>query len=133
MKNKPTTLSPYTIYLFFIIGLISAFSFRVIIILQHINTELITPVWYIGTIGYFFFFLYRYIIAEKRRRVIVKYQLIEKLNNFRELNEQDVDIIKYLLFSIQKSRENWNYLFIFILSAITIILDLFLRYSEFAT
>lgn len=129
MKNKPKTLSPYIIYLFFIIGLISAFSFRVIIILQHFSADLITPVWYIGAIGYLFFFLYRYIIAEKRKKAIREYQLIEKLDNFRNLNEQDVDIIRYLLSSIQKSRENWNYLFIFILSAVTIILDLYLRFS----
>ena len=119
----PQTVSPYVINLFFVIGLVSACSFRVLIIFSHTWQDLFRPVWYLGTIGYLLFFLYRFAISQKRKKAIKQYGLIPKLQQSGQLAEEDRQVIVYLLSSIQKSRENLNYLFIFGLSFLAIIAD----------
>ncbi|MDL1976565.1 MAG: hypothetical protein LWX52_00445 [Deltaproteobacteria bacterium] len=126
MKKHPHTLPPYIINLFFIIGLLSAVAFRIIIVFQHIRPELFRPVWYFGVIGYMFFFLYRYVISLKRKRAIHEYNLISKLQGDEKLSSEDREVAVYLLSSLKKSRENLNYLFIFALSGIAVVIDILL-------
>ncbi len=125
-KPKPHTVSKSVIYAFFILGLVSAIAFRGIIIFQHLEPRWVRPVWYIGTIGYFFFFLYRYMITKKRKHTIETYQLIEKLKANACLEEQDREAVLYLLSSIKFSLEDINYALIFILSVLAIVADIVL-------
>ena len=109
--------------MFFVIGLVAACSFRVLIVFSHTYQDLFRPAWYLGTIGYLFFFLYRFVISQKRKRAIEQYELIPKLKQSGQLSEEDREVMIYLLSSIRKSRENLNYLFIFGLSFLAIIVD----------
>lgn len=125
-KHKPHTVPKYVIYAFFILGLVSAVAFRGIIIFQHLDPKWVRPVWYIGTIGYFLFFLYRYMITKKRKHAIETYQLIEKLKANACLAEEERDVVLYLLSSIRFSLEDINYALIFILSVLAILADIVL-------
>ena len=125
-KNTPHVVPKYIIYGFFTLGLISAIAFRAIIIFQHIEPIWIRPVWYIGTIGYFLFFLYRYIITKKRKKAIESFRLIEKVQTNACLTDRDREIVLYLLSSVRSSLEDFNYAIIFLLSVIAIVVDLFL-------
>lgn len=127
MNNKtPHTASPLIIYSFFALGIISALAFRSIIILQRFDPVWVRPVWYVGVLGFTAFFLYRYHISEKRKKTIINYQLIEKIQANACLTEDDRDKVIYLLSSIKKSPENINYFVIFLLSILAIILDMLL-------
>ena len=126
MSQTPHTVSPAVINLFFVIGLVSAFAFRVLILFVHVRPEWFRPTWYVGVAGYTIFFLYRYVISQKRRRAVSDYRLIDKLKVEQPLSGEDREVLIYLLSSIQKSRENINYLFIFALSLAAVILDLVL-------
>ncbi|MBW1940704.1 MAG: hypothetical protein JRI28_04910, partial [Deltaproteobacteria bacterium] len=86
----------------------------------------VRPVWYFGIIGYIFFFLYRYFIAQKRKRVVDKNNLIAKLSKNEELSAKDREVTIYLLSSLTKSLENINYLFIVALSVIAVLFDIIL-------
>jgi len=123
-KQKPHMVPHYVIYAFFILGLVSAIAFRGIIIFQHLEPSWVRPVWYVGTVGYFFFFLYRYMITKKRKQTIGKYQLIEKLKANACLEEEDREAVLYLLSSIKFSLEDINYALIFILSILAIAADI---------
>jgi hypothetical protein len=126
MKNKHLhTLPNFVINSFFLIGLISAVAFRSIVIFQRIEALWVRPVWYVGVLGYICFFSYRYMITRKRKHAIKDYQLIEKVRSNACLTEQDREVVMYLLSSIKKSREDVNYLIIFILSLLAILIDLF--------
>jgi hypothetical protein len=125
-RHKPHTMPQYVIYAFFILGLISAIAFRGIIIFQHIEPSWVRPVWYVGTIGYFFFFLYRYMISKKRKHAIETFRLIEKLKANACLEDEDREVMLYLLSSIKFSLEDINYALIFILSVIAVGADLVL-------
>ncbi len=125
-QQKPHAVPKYWIHLFFILGLISVIAFRGIIVFQHLAPDWVRPVWYIGTIGYLFFFLYRYLITRKRKHAIDHYQLIEKLKANTCLAGEDRDVLLYLLSSLKFSLEDINYALIFVLSVIAITVDIFL-------
>lgn len=112
------------IYGFFAVGILSAVAFRAIIIVQHVEPRWIRPVWYIGTAGYFLFFLYRYRIARKRKKAIADYRLMEKVRANACLDEEDREVVLYLLSSLSSSREDLNYAIIFVLSILAILADI---------
>jgi hypothetical protein len=128
--NQPHTLPKTVIYGFFVLGLLSAIAFRIIIVFQHIEPTWVRPVWYAGILGYLAFFLYRYAISRKRKKAIRDYDLINKLKENACLSDKDREIVTYLLSSIQKSMEDLNYYIIFILSILAIAADLIFSYLQ---
>jgi len=126
-KNKYIIPSIY-INAFFILGILSALAIRLIIIFKHINADYIRPFWYIGVIGYTVFFAYRFYITSKRKKLITKHELLKKINNANDINQDDKELLEYIVLSIVKSKENLNYLFIFSTSFIAIIIDLLLNH-----
>ena len=54
---------------------------------------------------------------------------MEKLRDNRCLEEEDRDVVLYLLSSIKSSPEDLNYAIIFLLSLIAIAADLYLTFS----
>lgn len=126
MNNKPHTVPPFVIYLFLVIGLLSAVAFRLLTIVSTFKPELLRPLWYFGVIGYIFFFAYRYYISEKRKITIRANRLLEKIQGPGEISGEDRALIAYVLSSIIKSKEHLNYLFIFVLSIAAVALDILL-------
>lgn len=125
-KYTPHLLPTPVINLVFIIGIISAICFRILIIIQYQRPELFRVVWYVGVIGYIVFFMFRYAITQKRRHAIERFDLLPKLEAGAALSDTDREVLLYLLKSIEKSKENINYLVIFILSVLAIGIDIFL-------
>ena len=125
-KHKVHVVPKYVIYGFFILGLLSAVAFRAIILFQRLEPSWVRSVWYIGTIGYFFFFLYRYAITKKRKSAIEEFQLMEKVKTNACLTDQDREVVLYLLSSIRLSLEDINYAIIFTLSLVAVAADLLL-------
>lgn len=116
----------FVVYSFFLLGLVSALAFRAIIVFQHLEPAWVRPVWYIGTAGYVLFFLYRYRITRKRKKAVEDFQLIEKLRDNACLQDEDREVLLYLLSSIRRSPEDINYAIIFALSVIAVAADLVL-------
>ena len=112
-----------------LLGLLSALIFRSVIILKHINPDLISLAWYVAVCGYIIFFLYRYYIAGKRIKTIKDYDLLNKVSSGELLTEDESNAVLYILNSIYKSKERINYLLIFILSVIAILADLIMSYA----
>ena len=126
MTTVPKTVPPLVIYLFLVIGLLSAVAFRLVTIINTFAPSLLRPVWYFGVIGYIFFFAYRYHISEKRKTAIRANRLLEKIQGQGEITTEDRALIAYVLSSIIKSKENLNYLFIFVLSLVAVAVDILL-------
>ncbi|TWI77313.1 hypothetical protein LZ24_00117 [Desulfobotulus alkaliphilus] len=124
----PHTFPSLVIDSFFVLGLFSALMFRILILFTQWQVHWFRPVWYAGVVGYVFFFAFRYYISRKRRKVIADYRLAEKLKDETALSREDRDALLYIVDSIRKSRENINYLFIFGLSCLAILLDLWMHW-----
>lgn len=121
------TLPPWVINLFFILGLLSAFLFRALIFFNHFAPSWSRPAWYGGVIGYLLFFGYRYYISHKRRVSIIDNRLMEKVLA-SDMGPNDKDEIVYLFQSIIKSKEMFNYIFIFAVSLFAIVADIVLMF-----
>ena len=126
MKAKLMPL--WVINLFFFIGLFSGLLFRSIILVNRFDPALGRTVWYIAVSGYLLFFGYRFHISKKRREVIHSRNLIYKVENSR-LPEEDRESLVYLLRSLTKSKEMFNYILIFILSGLAMALDIYLSWK----
>ena len=121
------TLPKSIINLFFLIGVFSAIAFRSLTIIDSLGSNLVRLVWYLAVIGYVIFFGFRFFIASKRRSAILENKLIEKMDDVDCIAENDREEIKYLLNSLIKSKEIYNYLFIFVVSILAIALDIALH------
>jgi len=126
MSNTPKIIPRPIIVGFFLVGLLSSVAFRAILFLQKYAPRYVRPVWYFGVIGYMVFFIYRYYISQRRKRAIARSGLIEKIGAGTQLTPEERAANLYLLNSIRKSQEDWNYFAIFILSLLAMALDLFL-------
>ena len=115
--------SNFMAIIFFILGLIAATGFRLILLLNRISSLWSSIVWYTAVILYIFFYAYRFYIEEKRREVIIKDKLREKIEE-DNLSVEDRKKIKVLLDSIMVSKLYWNLLILIILSFIALIIQL---------
>ena len=122
----PTRLPNWTIWLAFFIGLSGAISLRLILIAKAYKPEMIRLLWYIAVCCNMAFFLFRTYITNRRRRLIISLNLMEKLNKEESLCPQDFAALRYLIASIYLSKEIYNYLIIFLFSLIAIFVDIFM-------
>ena len=117
--------------LFFIIGLIGAIGFRIVLIANKFSSLLASLIWYIAIISYIIFYTYRYYIENKRRQILLSANLKQKLDQGIELNEDDRKNLKRVVDSLMISKQNLNLIILIIVSIISliiqIILDIILR------
>ena len=109
--------------IFFILGLIGALGFRFILILNKINPILANFSWYIAIICYLFFYLYRYYITEKRREIIIRHKLRQKIME-DSLEFEDKQNLRRIIDSILVFKAKWNFLILFILTLLALILQI---------
>ncbi|MFW5970389.1 MAG: hypothetical protein ACOCP9_07090 [Halofilum sp. (in: g-proteobacteria)] len=108
------------------IGLISSLAFRAIIIAEHVEPGWVRPLWYLGVLLNAVFFAYRYRVSLRRVRAVVAGDLDRKMRTGEPLSDFDREQVAAILYSIRISPERFNYLVIFVLSALAIAADLWL-------
>lgn len=128
-NKKPALPSRFIIYGAFALGLATAIAVRAIIVLDHLHPSWVRPVWYFAVLGNFVFFFYRYRVSEKRKKAIVRHDLLKKLSAQQTLSNDDREVLIYLLSSLKKSPENLNYLIIVAFSIVAIAIDLVFVYT----
>ncbi|MFC1467195.1 hypothetical protein ACFLQY_00660 [Verrucomicrobiota bacterium] len=121
------TLPKWVINLFFCVGLFSAICIRALTIINHYSPRWASYAWRTAVIGYIFFFGYRFYIANKRRKTVVDSGLVEEVEKCTGLRGERQAELLYILNSIRKSKEIYNYAFIFILSIVAIGIDFWLN------
>jgi hypothetical protein len=118
----------WAVYLLFIVGVLSAVAFRALIVVGHVAPSYMRIVWYCGVTGYLIFFLYRYIISRRRKRIIRDVDLLSALEEGKALTADERKAMVYVVTSIDRSLETYNYYIIFALSLAAIGLDLYLEF-----
>ena len=111
---------------YFWAGIIATVAYRIIIVLNFYDPFWVKVCWYIGTVGFILYFIHRYDISSKRAKLIVKYQLREKVRNQDHLYEQDLKALDYILRTLVSTKEKWNYIFIFAMSGLALVVGLYL-------
>jgi hypothetical protein len=112
--------------LFFVIGIIGAVGFRVVLIVNKISSLFASLVWYTAVVSYIFFYIYRYYIEQKRRQILISSKLKYKLDQGIELNEADKKNLKKIVDSLMVSKQNLNLIILIIVSIISLIAQIIL-------
>lgn len=130
MMEKPTVHSPVVRLFFFWCGIIATFAYRIIVVLNNFSEIWVQIAWYIGTIGFILYFWHRFQVSEKRTKLIEQYKLREKVNGIGGLSDGDKDAMEYIFNSVHSSKERINYIFIFVVSFLALIVGIYLDFIE---
>ncbi|MFH2138197.1 MAG: hypothetical protein ABII88_06765 [Candidatus Omnitrophota bacterium] len=109
-------------WIFFIIGIIATIAMRIVTVLMHINPVYGKIAWYVGVSGFFVFFMYKFMINQARSKLIEKQNIVNKINKGKHLGKKDYKLISEILCSLNSKKDRINYFFIFLLSAVALII-----------
>jgi len=126
--EKPKLHSNALRLLFFWSGIIATFCYRAIVVVNNYSKLWAQVFWYVGTVGFIVYFAHRYQISEKRAKLINEYNLDGKIKKLDGLTQEEKDAMEYIFNTLQSSKEKWNYIFIFVSSAIALVLGLYLDF-----
>lgn len=137
MKTKCINCSEYkncndsfASWIFFIVGLVATVAIRVVTVLIHLNPIYAKVAWYIGVGGFFIFFVYKFRISQERSKNISQRNLVDKISQQKELSKDDYDLIGTILCGLSSKKERINYIFIFGLSAIALLLAIYMDFFK---
>jgi hypothetical protein len=111
---------------YFWTGIVATLTYRAIIVLTNYSDLWVKVFWYIGTIGFVIYFAHRYQISEKRIKLISEKKLSEKINNLTGLDQADREAMQYIFGTLTTSKEKWNYIAIFVLSGLSLIIGIYI-------
>lgn len=120
----------FSSWIFFIIGIIATIAVRVVTVLIHISPIYAKIAWYIGIIGFFVFFMYKFKVTRSRAKIISEHGLADKINQIQKLTRDDYGLIGAILCGLSSKKEMINYMFIFGLSAIAVMLALYMDFMR---
>jgi len=98
--------------------------------LAHLDSVYGKISWYVGVSGFLVFFVYKYRILKKRTYEIKQYNILDKLKSKKELTEEDYGLIESILCSLTSKKEQINYLFIFCLSAVALMIAFYVDFIK---
>jgi len=104
----------------FILGILATIAYRIIVVLNHYSPLLVQIAWYAGTIGFVWYFSHRFKVENRRDKIITENNLVQKIEKAETLSPQDRELLVYILKGLQTSLSKWNYIAIFILSALAL-------------
>jgi hypothetical protein len=109
----------------FVLGIIATIAYRIIVVLNGHSQIYVQVAWYIGTIGFVWYFAHRFNVENRRDRLITDMGLEEKIKNNKGLSDEERESLVYILKGLQTSLSKWNYIAIFFFSAIALIYGFF--------
>ena len=122
--QQPSSLK----WFFFVIGIVATLAYRIIIILNFYNPLWVKISWYIGTIGFIFYFGYLYNLQSKRADLAKQYNLLGVVKGMKIKGKQK-EALRYIIKSNMTSKAKYNSAIIFILSVLALIVGIILDFS----
>jgi hypothetical protein len=115
---------------FFIIGLIAIIAVRAVTILEHVKPIYGKMAWYVGIIGFFIYFGYKYKIESNRSRLIKNSKLVDKVLKGDRIEKEDREMIGAVLCALSSSKDRINYFIIFASSAVVLVIAFYLDFLK---
>lgn len=125
----PRLSSHYYRILIFMVGVIATIAYRLVVVLNYYSQFWVEVAWYIGTIGFIWYFAHRYRVENRRDRLIEKLRLIEKVEAGQPFKTEEKDALLYILKSLDTSLAKWNYIAIFFFSGLAMLYAIFVDLS----
>ncbi len=112
----PKLSSPaYRVWIF-MVGIIATIAYRLVIVLSDFSPYWLEVAWYVGTVGFIWYFGHRWAIERRRDRLIEELGLVKKIEDGQVLGAEDREATVYILKGLSTSLAKWNYVAIFIFS-----------------
>lgn len=112
--------SAYRILIFFV-GIIATISYRLVIVLNGYSSFWLEVFWYIGTLGFIWYFGHRWRVENRRDKLIEELELTRKIESNQPLSAKDKEALVYILKGLSTSLAKWNYIAIFVFSFLAIV------------
>ncbi len=120
----------YRIFIF-LVGVIATISYRLVIVLSHYSSFWLEVSWYIGTIGFIWYFGHRWSVETKRDKLIIDLDLSSKIESGKALDNKDREALVYILKGLSTSLAKWNYVAIFFFSFLAMAYAIFADLQNF--
>lgn len=124
-KEKIRNYSKPLKFFFFLAGIIATLAYRIIIVLNFYSPYWVKVAWYIGTIGFIFYFGYRFDVQRREFNIVKDYDLLKVVRKSK-IDSKHKRVLKHVVNTVQTSKARWNSLFIFLLSIVVLILGILL-------
>ena len=117
-------------WVLFFIALIAVISLRAVNLVLDANPFFAKTLWYVGVIGFFIFFVYKFRYDQILHRELDKTGLKDKLLYKKELTEHDKDILGTIVCKLSSKKDKINYFFIFIVSALALAIAIYVDFIK---
>jgi hypothetical protein len=107
--------------IYFWIGIISAFSYRIIIVLNFVEPSWVKAAWYIGTVGFIFYFWSRYKAVSQFSSLIRDEKLVAAVKKAGNISPEQKVALSHIVKTLAATKAQINYVIIFILSGLALI------------
>lgn len=115
-------------WVLFFIALIAVISLRAMNLVLDTNPVFAKSLWYIGVIGFFIFFVYKFRYDQILQRELDNTGLKDKLLNKKELSEHDREVLGTIICKLSSKKDKINYFFIFVSSALALALAIYVDF-----
>jgi len=115
-------------WFFFIIGIIATVAIRAVTVLLHLAPIYAKISWYVGVVGFFLFFIYKFLISQRRARTIHERGLVEKIQKREGLTDEDYEFLGDVFCNLASKKERINFFLIFGLSIVALLLALYMDF-----
>lgn len=116
--------------IFFIIGMISTIAIRVVTVLAHLNPIYGKIAWYVGVLGFFVFFAYKFKVDRARYRLIMKSHIMDKIASGEKIVQNDRQLLSSILCALSSNKDRINHFLIFFSSAIAILIAIYFDFVK---
>ncbi len=129
MFPKEKTSKAYHEMVFWV-GIIATLSYRIIVVLNFYSQFWVDIAWNIGTIGFIWYFIYRFSISSRRAQAIKDKKLIDKIESGKALSSEDRKTLSLILKGLKTSKAKINYAVIFASSALALLYSIIIRFFD---
>lgn len=125
MKEQIKKYSASAKMFFLWAGIIATIAYRVIIVLNFYSPYWVKVFWYIGTIGFIFYFGYRFDVQRRESNLVRDYDLANVVRKAK-MDSKKKKVLIHVVQTRGTSKAKWNSLFIFLLSIVALIIGILL-------
>jgi len=112
-------------WFFLFTGLIATIAVRVVNIAMDFSPFWAKVAWYIGIMGFFIYFLYKYRQHKAARRFLINSDIIQKLKKDSLFSAEESEFLSSILCGLRSRKDSANYFFIFSTSALALLIGLY--------
>ena len=114
--------------MYFWLGIIATFAYRIIIVLNFFEPVWVKVAWYVGTIGFIVYFWSRYKVVKQFSTLIADEKLEDAVEKAENVSDDQRKALTHIIGTLRTTKAQVNYEIIFILSVLAFAAGLFLDF-----